>query len=139
MKLDDKFGFDHFLLSEDSQTFVGAQWGGWWLVRNMLFQGWKESRLLSPWSPPMFMTLVPPSSRFIDDRHVGEFWSPAPTVCTSDQEAQAGALLGIAVLTELGYLINTEKLLAIPSRQLVFGDIWLIPFGKRFLSLRTKL
>ena len=42
-KLDDKSGFDHFLLSLDSLPYMGAEWGGWWLVWPMLHQGWMES------------------------------------------------------------------------------------------------
>ena len=42
-KLDDKSGFDHFLLSEDSLPYMGAEWGGWWLVWKTLPQGWRES------------------------------------------------------------------------------------------------
>ena len=42
-KLDDKSGFDPFLLSEDSLPYVGAEWGGWWLVWKTLPQGWREN------------------------------------------------------------------------------------------------
>ena len=42
-KLDNKSGFDHFLLSEDSLPYMGAEWGGWWLVWKTLPQGWRES------------------------------------------------------------------------------------------------
>lgn len=31
-RLDDKSGFDHFLLSSDSLPYMGAEWGGRWLV-----------------------------------------------------------------------------------------------------------
>ena len=35
-KLDNKSGFDHFFISEDSQPLMGAEWGGWWLVWRIL-------------------------------------------------------------------------------------------------------
>ena len=28
-KLNDKSGFDHFFISEDSKPLMGAEWGGW--------------------------------------------------------------------------------------------------------------
>jgi len=31
-KTDDKSGYDHILLSEDSQQYFGIEWQGWWLV-----------------------------------------------------------------------------------------------------------
>ena len=39
---------------------------------------------------------------------------------SSYQAALAGVVLAIAVLTELGYFINTEKSVAIPTQRLVF-------------------
>ena len=41
--LDDKSGYDHILLSEDSRAFSGIQWGGWYFIYNMLPFGWKIS------------------------------------------------------------------------------------------------
>ena len=32
--LDDKSGYDHLLLSEESRTFFEIQWGGWYFVYN---------------------------------------------------------------------------------------------------------
>ena len=34
--LDDKSGYDHIFLFEDSRTFVGFQWGGWYFTYNTL-------------------------------------------------------------------------------------------------------
>ena len=42
-KIDDKSGYDHILLSEDSHQFFGIEWQGWWLVRVTLPFGWKNS------------------------------------------------------------------------------------------------
>ena len=41
--LDDKSGFDHILLSEESRTYFGIQGGGWYFVYNTLPFGWKIS------------------------------------------------------------------------------------------------
>ena len=41
--LDDKSGYDHILLTDDSQTFFGIQWGGWYFTYNTLPFGWKIS------------------------------------------------------------------------------------------------
>ena len=37
--LDDKSGYDHLLLSEDSRTYFGTQWGGWFFTYNSPFHG----------------------------------------------------------------------------------------------------
>ena len=41
--LDDKSGYDHILLTVDSRTFFGIQWGGWYFTYNTLPFGWKIS------------------------------------------------------------------------------------------------
>ena len=35
-KLDDKSGYDHIALTEDSRTYFGLYWKGWFLVCNTL-------------------------------------------------------------------------------------------------------
>ncbi|KAK3753769.1 hypothetical protein QZH41_003888 [Actinostola sp. cb2023] len=42
-KLDDKSGYDHVLMDEESRILMGFQWGGWWFVNNVLPFGWKIS------------------------------------------------------------------------------------------------
>ena len=41
--LDDKSGYDHILLTDESRTFFGIQWGGWYFTSNSLPFGWKIS------------------------------------------------------------------------------------------------
>ena len=41
--LDDKSGYDHILPTEESRTFFGIQWGGWYFTYNTLPFGWKIS------------------------------------------------------------------------------------------------
>ena len=123
-KLDDKSAFDHFLLSEDSRTLVGAEWGGWWLVWNTLCRGWKKSpyiyQTLGSVATSYIREIGVPSSLYIDDRHLGELWRPVPGARSSYQATLAGVVLAIAVLTELGYFINTKKSVALPTQRLVF-------------------
>ena len=45
-KIDDKSGYDHILLSFDSQQYFGIEWQGWWLVGVTLPFGWKNSPLI---------------------------------------------------------------------------------------------
>jgi len=40
---DDKSGYDHILLADDSRTFFGIQWGGWYFTYNTPPFGWKIS------------------------------------------------------------------------------------------------
>ena len=77
-KLDDKSGFDHFLLSLDSLPYMGAEWGGWWLVWPMLHQGWMESPYIYQTLGQVTMHTLRdygmPCSQYIDDRHFSELW-----------------------------------------------------------------
>ena len=42
-KCDDKSGYDHVLLTSDSQAYFGFEWGGLWFVCRTLPFGWKIS------------------------------------------------------------------------------------------------
>ena len=66
--LDDKSGYDHILLDDDSKTFFGIQWGGWYFKYNTLPFGWKicpyvyhstglmvSNFFPPPWSPVSFV------------------------------------------------------------------------------------
>lgn len=74
--LDDKSGYDHVLLSEESRTYFGIQWGGWYFMYNTLPFGWK----ISPYvyhsigiSVSSYLrTLGIPCLLYIDDRHNGQ-------------------------------------------------------------------
>jgi len=47
-KLDDKAGYDHILLTEESRSYVGFEWNGWWFVNATLPLGWKNSPFSYP-------------------------------------------------------------------------------------------
>lgn len=40
---DDKLGYDRIMLSPDSRTFLGFEWGGWYFTSNTIPFGWKLS------------------------------------------------------------------------------------------------
>ena len=42
-KLDDKLGYDHVFMDDESRLLMGFQWGGWWFVNHVLPFGWKIS------------------------------------------------------------------------------------------------
>ncbi|XP_068691031.1 uncharacterized protein [Montipora foliosa] len=74
--MDDKSGYNHVLLSEESRTYFEIQWGGWYLMYNTLLFGWK----ISPYVYHSFgisvssylRTLGKPCLLYIDDRHNGQ-------------------------------------------------------------------
>ena len=90
-----------------------------------------------------------PSSQYIDDRHLGELWGPIPEARSSYQAAQAGVILAIAVLAELGYFINVDKSIVVPTQRLVFlghlvdtiRETFSIPENKKqkFAALRDSV
>ena len=64
------------LLRDDSRTFFGIQWGGWYFTYNTLPFGWKISpyvyhntRLVAT---SFFRSLNAPCPLYIDDRHNGQ-------------------------------------------------------------------
>lgn len=74
--LDDKSGYDHLLLTEESRTFFGIQWGGWYFVYNTLPFGWKISPFVYHSTGLMvsnfFRSVGIPCSLYIDDCHNGQ-------------------------------------------------------------------
>ena len=73
--LDDKSGYNHILLSDDSLTFVAFQWGGCYFSYNTLPFGWKISPYVYDTTGLMathfFCSIRIPCSLYIDDRHSG--------------------------------------------------------------------
>lgn len=58
-KIDDMSGYNHMLLSLDSQQYFSIEWQGWWLVGVMLPFGSKNSPFVyqtveTSWVPQMF-------------------------------------------------------------------------------------
>ena len=123
-KLDDKSGFDHFFISKDSQPYMGAEWGGWWLVWRTLPQGWKESpyiyQTLGMVATHVMRELGVPCSQYIDDRHLGELWGSEIARTSSLDAANCAFFVAATVLTQLGYFLHIAKCVSVPTRRLIF-------------------
>ena len=74
--LDDKSGYDHLFLTEQSRVFFGIQWGGWIFLYNTLTFGWKISPSIYQSTGLMasnfFRSIGIPCSLYIDNRHNGQ-------------------------------------------------------------------
>ena len=127
--LDDKSGYDHILLSEDSRTFFGIQWGGWYFTYNMLPFGWK----ISPYvyhstglmATAFFRSIGVPCLLYIDDRHNGQLQVPLDKgkyslLKTNDAHNNAAASSAIYLvafhLVRLGYFLGLLKSILTPSK-----------------------
>lgn len=78
--LDDKSGSDHILLTDQSRTFFGIQWGGWYFTYISLPFGWK----ISPYvyhttgllATNLFRSIGILCLLYIGDRHNGQLQVP---------------------------------------------------------------
>jgi len=133
-KCDDKSGYDHVLLRESSQTYVGLQWGRWWFVCTTLPFGWKLE------SPFIYYTIGlaasgylrsrgVPCSLYIDDRLNGEVftssgsWSAPPSApwdAFRFLPTQAAIFVVLSLLVRLGYTIGIAKSVLQPVRSFEF-------------------
>ena len=74
--LDDKSGYDHALLTDQSQTFFGLQWSGWYFCCWTIPFVWKTSAYLyhtiglAATSYARSLGVPSRSSQYIDDRHL---------------------------------------------------------------------
>ena len=123
--LDDKSGYDHVELSEESRKYFGLQWEGWFFVFNTIPFGWKASAYVyhsvGMAATSYIRSLGVPCSQYIDDRHVGQlspsFESRAPVEEWSDFDlANAAIFICAYVLISLGYFIGLSKSSLVPSR-----------------------
>lgn len=80
--LDDKSGYDHLLLTEDSRTshIFGIQWGGWYFTSNTLPFGWKispfECHSTGLVASNYVRSMGIPCFLYIDDSHSGQLQVP---------------------------------------------------------------
>ena len=117
-KIDDKSGYDHVLLTEESIQHFGIRWGYWWLVCATLPFGWKNSsfvyQTLGLSATHFLMNIGIACSLYIDDRLNGEiftnelegYWSRPITerdAVYSKQSAEAALHIMCKLLIHLGY------------------------------------
>ena len=129
---DDKSGYDHIFLSEDSRTYFGFQWAGWYFVSNTIPFGWKTSAYIYHSTglivSHFFRSNLIPCSLYTDDRHTGELILPS-LLPTAYQElasaferhmaaASAAIFFVCYTLVSLQYFIGLDKSVLF-SRQVV--------------------
>lgn len=122
--IDDKSGFDNVRLSEESQTFiVGFQWGGFYLVFKTLPFCFKLSSYIYHTinlqaTSYTRRTFLIPMHLYIDDRLVEEVRNPNFEACK--KSALLTNYIVCEILSRLGYCINLEKTVFLPSQSIVF-------------------
>lgn len=153
--MDDKRGYDHIDLSEESRKYFGLQWQGWYFVYNTIPFGWKGSAYvyhsIGMAATSYIRSLGVPCSQHIDNHHIGQL-SPSPEYCSSVGDwshlefANAAIFIAAFVLISFGYFIVLSKSLLKWSDSL---DFWLtlnfyaflLPEDKKikFATLREQI
>ena len=153
--VDDKSGYDHVLLTKESRTFFGFQFGGYIFVYNTIPFGFKLSayiyQKLGQVATGHCRYLGVPCLQYIDDRLIGELLG---NTCTSlGQGNRLAALRALyivcEVLTRLGYFLALLKCKFEPCRILKFLGLLILsaklafqlPVEKirRFVELRESI
>ena len=126
--LDDKSGYEHLFLTDDSTFFFGIQRGGWFFTYNTLPFGWK----CSPYvyhntglvATNYFRSIGMPCSLYIDDRHNGQLQvqlneGAYAGFATEDEHRFAAAQSAIFLvsynLIRFGYFLGLEKSILVPQ------------------------
>lgn len=151
-KCDDESGYDHVLLSSNSQTYVGFEFGGFWFVCATLFFGWK----ISPYiyhaigfaASGYLRAQGVPCSLYIDDRLNGEIftstrpWSVLPAYRQPEYRFKA-ALVAIfcvlSVLVDLGYTIGLSKSVLFPTTVVEYLGLLVDSTKQSFLVPKRKI
>ncbi|KAK3731002.1 hypothetical protein QZH41_006641 [Actinostola sp. cb2023] len=124
--MDEKSGYDHVLVSQDSRSLLGLEWQGWFFVFHTIPFGWKASAYVyhtfGMGATSFIRSLGVPCSQYIDDRHFGQL---VPTQGSglgwSNMElAEAAIFLAASVLSSLGYFIGLAKSHLSPSQSVRF-------------------
>lgn len=131
--LDDKSGYDHILLSEESRAYFGIQWGGWYFVYNTLPFGWK----ISPFvyhstglvASNFFRSIGIPCTLYIDDRHNGQLQVDLNQgvygqLSSTEERNLAAAKSAIFLvgyhLIQLGYFLGLAKSILMPAKRVPY-------------------
>ena len=130
---DDKSGYDHILLTPNSRTFFGFQWGGWYFVSNTIPFGWKLSAYIYHTTGSLvshhFRSIGIPCSLYIDDRHIGQLTirpeskfdsSPVSLPKPDFLLAQSALFIVCYFLSALGYFIGLSKSILVPLQMVPY-------------------
>ena len=121
---DDKSGYDHLSLTEDSRTLFGLRWNNCYYVYTSLPFGWKASAYIYHTTGLVatnyIRSLNVPCSQYLDDRHIGQLVAAASCNWSDFKKAEAAAYIAASVLTALGYTLALSKSSLYPSQSVRF-------------------
>ncbi|KAI8512901.1 hypothetical protein Bbelb_095400 [Branchiostoma belcheri] len=123
---DEKSGYSHISLSEDSWTYFGFEFSGYFFVYCSLPFGWKGSAYVYNTTGTLVSSyarhLGVPTMLYIDDRLNGEASVPPnPQTQAPDPytQAQIASYIMCDLLTRAGYFFSLEKCIIVPVQRLV--------------------
>ena len=121
---DDKSGYDHVLVTEESQTYLGVQWAGYYFVYRTIPFGFKASayiyHTIGMIATSYCRSLNIPVLQYIDDRLIGEWQSQAALHLSARSRAERVVYMVCQVLLRLGYFLSVTKSSLIPQTSLTF-------------------
>lgn len=149
-KCDDKSGYDHVFLQQESHRYFGFQWSGWWFVCTTLPFGWKESpyiyHTIGLAASGYLRSCGVPCSLYIDDRLNGELvtasgpWSVPISERSGEfrlAAATAAILITASLLIELGYTIGLSKSVLLPSKRVEYLG-FIVDTAKQTFEIPSK-
>ncbi|KAI8511797.1 hypothetical protein Bbelb_108970 [Branchiostoma belcheri] len=122
---DEKSGYSHIELSEESRKYFGFQFKGYFFVHNTLAFGWKGSAYVYHTTGTLVSSyarhLGVPTMLYIDDRLNGELAviRKLPFQPTHFQKAQVASYVMCDLLTRAGYFLSLLKCIIAPTQILV--------------------
>ena len=125
-KMDDKSGYDHILLTEESRQYFGLYWKGWYFVYNTIPFGWGPSayvyHTVGVGASHHICTRRVPFSQHINDCHIGQLRIPIGISSSwSNFELSAAAcFITSLVLVSCGYFIGLQKSVFLPVQIIPF-------------------
>lgn len=154
--LDDKSGYDHILLDENSKKYFGVQFGGFYFVWNSIPFGFKASAYIYQMTGLVATgycrSLGIPCLQYIDDRWIGQLLGKVDDkqcAIVRHENALKSLYVVCEVLIRLGYFINIDKSKFVPSTVIRFLGMlvdsdrlaFVIPVDKieKFLVLKDKI
>ncbi|XP_078608653.1 uncharacterized protein LOC144880392 [Branchiostoma floridae x Branchiostoma japonicum] len=124
--VDDKSGYDHLLVTEDSQTLLGFQWGGYIFVCCSIPFGFRTSAFLYQTTGMVATSYVRslgvPTSQYIDDRLAAELLARLRNKSDRDSHldaANAAIFILCQILIRLGYFLGLGKSILIPTQIII--------------------